>query len=367
MKVLYLTFEDVILHGVLQNMVVEVAELVGQTRNVQTDIVSFRRRDENLNVYNANKQRNLHNSVNIIEHKKFGAEKSRGVVSLFNLLPFYIIYSIKCLKYDVIHVRSYAFIPLLIVAKLLKKKCVWDPRGILSLEIQDIDGSTSFTSKILSSIEWVGIVNCHVLICVSFKMKEYFESLHNCCTVVIPNPTNFKKYKIQYPEKNGFVYVGRLLKWHMPEALRVFAEACFIRKEKLTIITPDKEIAKQYFGDRVEILSLTPDETKQILPSFKFAYCIIKPTKSKLYCAPVKFAEYIASELLIIANKQIGDIETYIEKSNNGRIVDDFTVSQFLSVLDSLRTNNFNKSYLDEQYDLNCYIDKIFQLYGGRV
>lgn len=365
MRVLYLTYEDVILHGVLQNMVVEVLNRVGMEHGILSDIVSFRRPGENSEMYDRNKRRRVSKNIRIIEHLKLGNGKSRGILSIINLFPHYISYAIRLRKYDVIHVRSYAFIPLLVVGKLLGKVCIWDPRGILSLELKDIDNKESFSTRILLFIEKIGANSSHKVICVSEAMKNYFKNIYSCECLVIPNPTSFNEFKDLEDERKGAVYIGRMLSWHMPEMICEFVNACKDLKIPVTIITPDVKMAKELLSDDVSITSLSAEEIRQFLPKFRYAYCVIRPTESKRYCAPVKFAEYLASKLLVIANPDIGDIESYINLTGNGIVLKEFSKDGFKFALQELSTKNFVGTVHEGKYDLSNYTLVYKRLYCG--
>lgn len=367
MRVLYLTYEDVILHGVLQNMVVNVLNRVGIEHGVFADIVSFRRPDENPEMYLRNKKRKLSTNIRIIEHLKLGKGKSRGILSIINLLPHYITYAFRLRKYDVLHVRSYAFIPLLVVGKLLGKVCIWDPRGILSLELKDIDNKESFSTRILVYIEKIGAKSSDKIICVSQAMKYYLENIYSCHCLVIPNPTSFNEFKKGIDEKNGAVYIGRMLSWHMPEMISEFVKACQELHIPVTIITPDVKIAKDLLRKDVNIISLSAEEIRQYLPKYRFAYCVIRPTESKRYCAPVKFAEYLGSKLLVIANRDIGDIESYINQTGNGIILKEFSKEGFKVALNELDTKNFVDTEHESKYDLSNYSLVYKRLYYGEI
>lgn len=332
-KILYLTYEDVFTHGVLQAMVVlPIVEMSKLKSNYNFEIISFSRKDDRLSyTYKKNKSQLLPENIRINEFLKFGSTKSRGLIAIINLIYGYLRVVFKVFSADVIHIRSYAFIPFAILARLMSKRIVWDPRGILSLEIEDIDGSKSFTTRLLFYFEKIALRYSDSIVCVSEKMKDYFLNRYSNKMVVIPNPTNHKNYN---PLKNreiiNIVYSGRLLKWHSKNSILICYEALqkYNKEFVFNLLTPDIEVAFGLFeGKKINpknliIKTCSSNEIISFLDQAHIGICLIEPSKSKRYCAPVKFAEYLAAKMLVLGNLHIGDVSDYILETGNGEVID---------------------------------------------
>lgn len=332
-KILYLTFEDVYTHGVLQAMVLSpIAEIAKKKPDYKFEIISFsRKKDRESLIYKKNKSNPLPKNIVVTEYVKIGSQKSRGMSAIINLLLGFLLVFKKILNCNILHIRSYAFIPIIPIAKIFKKKVIWDPRGILSLEIEELDGSKSFSSYILHQIEKLGITYSDKIICVSEKMKEYFSSKTVKDLIVIPNPTSLEDFNPKDKAKKlTVVYSGRLLKWHSQNSILMCYKALLASEKpfEFYLLTPDIESANILFKkenqeyQNLTIRSCSSREVRNFLNKAHVGICIIEPSKSKEYCAPVKFAEYLAAELLILSNRGIGDIPEYIKETGNGFVLE---------------------------------------------
>ena len=377
-KIIYLTFEDVFTHGVLQAMVImPTIEISKLKPDLQFEIIAFSRiADRSSYTYKQNKSEPMPTNIKISEFLKFGSKKSRGFLGIINIFYAYILVFPKIFKADVIHIRSYAFIPFAILGSFLSKKVIWDPRGILSMEIEDLDGSKSLTTNLLFYLEKVALLFSDSIICVSNKMKDYFLNRSKKAIVVIPNPTKLKNYNPNNKLKIiNIVYSGRLLKWHSKNSiLTCYRTLKNSNKEFVfNLLTPDISLAYDLFKDEdinpnnLNIRSCAIKEIPAILDKAHIGLCLIEPSKSKKYCAPVKFAEYLAAEMLVLGNLNIGDVSDYILETGNGAVIqnlDSENVSKGLKVLIEKVCNNyiFNKEGL-MKYTWESNINILISLY----
>ena len=95
-------------------------------------------------------------------------------------------------------------------------------------------------------------------------------------------------------------------------------------KVYLIFCTNDIEKAKRCFQDyklpksSYELNSVPFKKMPQYYKRAHIAFCFIKNSFAKSICFPVKFSEYIASELFVRANNNIGDLEDIIANHNCG-------------------------------------------------
>lgn len=364
-KILYLTFEDIFTHGVLQAMVLKpTIEIAMKKPYFHFEIVSFSRIvDRQSYTYKKNKLNPLPKNITITEFTKIGSKKSRGLIAIINLVFGFLLVFRKITRCNVVHIRSYAFLPLIILSKILKKKVIWDPRGVLSLEIEDLEGSKSFSSYILHQIEKIGLKFSDQIICVSEKMKEFFSSKTKKEMIVIPNPTQITDFDPKHKTKNlMIVYSGRLLKWHSQNSILMCYKALLNIGKPFTfnLLTPDIDSATALFQEGIKdhrsliIKSCSSKEVISFLNKAHIGICIIEPSESKKYCAPVKFAEYLAAELLILSNKNIGDIPEYINESGNGYLLETLDYKSIKIGLNEL-IGKFENSYEFNKVGRNKY------------
>lgn len=364
-KILYLTFEDVYTHGVLQAMVLNpITEIARRKPDYKFEIVSFNRKAaRHSSIYKKNKSNPLPKNIIVREYVKIGTQKSRGLIAIINLLIGFLLVLRKIIKCNVLHIRSYAFIPVIPIAKMLKKKVIWDPRGILSLEIEDLEGSKSFSSYILHQIEKLGIAYSDEIICVSKKMKEYFARKTKKDLIIIPNPTKIEDFNPKDKAKIlTIVYSGRLLKWHSQNSILMCYKALLATATpfKFFLLTPDIDSANALFEKENKehknliIKSCSSKEIHGFLNKAHIGICIIEPSKSKEYCAPVKFAEYLAAELLILSNRNIGDIPEYIKKTENGYVLESLDFDSIKVGINEL-VKKFENSYKFNRTGRNIY------------
>ena len=174
-RIVYLTFENVCLHGLIQAMVVEPMK---KMRGINFTLFSFERKNDYQNELYILQRKNIEKVPNIelkIFKKSMGKRQSI-IQFLFDVLRATPLILLNCRRADIIHVRSYGPMLLALLSKLLfKKKIIFDVRGMLPEETLEVNGhsSSGFKYKLLKSYERYIFKYSDVIISVSRKMAEH--------------------------------------------------------------------------------------------------------------------------------------------------------------------------------------------------
>ncbi len=321
-----------------------------------------------------------------MEFEKNLTDKQSILTFIKDILPM-IKYSIKeAKKSDIIHCRSYGGAMIGLVASVFSgKPFIFDMRGVLPEETVDVGKLTkiSLKFKLLKFVEWILVKKATYVFTVSKKFNLYIESEFNKKqSININNPTDFNEY-YKINRKDGrvnFIYSGSMQVWHLPElTIQYYYEIQKIYGEKvfLYFCTNDQDKAEEIFKKyklpekSYEINTVPFKEMPRYYEKCDIAFCLIKESFSKSVCFPVKFSEYIASNLYVLGNTNIGDIDKIIERYNCGLVLDDLeaiesNVSEIATVVSAILNNEYQNydrqrlSFLDWNRE---GIDTIYQVY----
>ena len=178
----------------------------------------------------------------------------------------------------------------------------------------------------------------------------------------------------------NFIYSGSNQVWHLPEqTIEIFSELEKKYKDKvfLYFCCNDKLNIRKIFDkfdvpkDSYEINQVPFNEMPNYYSKSNIAFCMIKNSYSKSVCFPVKFSEYIASNLYVIGNKNIGDIPDIITKYRCGLVLSNIdNINSSVNEIDTVVDNMLNGKIA--HYDRNSLsfldwnqggIDMIFNSY----
>ena len=348
MKVLYITYENVYRTAILQAMVIKPLANLNEKYKINFTILSTLKNEERDAIYKKNKDftNKEFKYLNILEFPK--NLSSRQSILTFFLDTFRILrYSIKVSSdHDIIHCRGYggAFIGYF-TSLFSGKPFIFDMRGVLPEETVDVGkiNKNGFKFKILKIAERILIRKAGLVFVVSNKFKLYVKSEFKKEEVInINNPTDFSIYhsSIRTTEKINLIYSGSMQNWHLPELTLTYFQKLYQEynnKVYLIFCTNDLTKGKELFNrfdlpeESFELVTVLPQDMPKYYMRAQIAFCLIKQSFSKSVCFPVKFSEYIASELMVIANEGIGDLENIISEFNCGIVLesDEYNESDF--------------------------------------
>ena len=365
MKVLYITYENLYKTAILQAMVVKPLSLLNEKYNIDFVVTSSVKEFEYDNIYLSNKKNVEHNTnLKVVEFEKKLTPTTSVFTFIKDILPM-VRYAVKeAKKSDIIHCRSYGGAMIGYIASIFSgKPFIFDMRGVMPEEIVDMGrmSQDSFKYKLMKFVEKMLIKKAVYVFTVSEKFNEYiFKEFNKINTININNPTDFSEYYKVKREDNrvNFIYSGSMQIWHLPElTIEYFSklEKFFGEKVYFYFCTNDIDKAEQIFEkyeiskNRYSINTVPFENMPKYYAKSDIAFCLIKESFSKSVCFPVKFSEYIASNLFVIGNRNIGDIDKIIKKYKCGLVFNDL--------------NNKNKNIEDLSIIIQNILDKSHQSY----
>lgn len=389
MKVLYLTYENVFRTAILQAMVIKPLSLLAEKYGIQFVIASSCKPSEKDAIYTENKAETLKRYPFLVV-REFGKnlKKNQSVLTfLADILPMLKFAIREGRKSDLLHCRGYggALIGLL-VFYFTRTPFIFDMRGVLPEETVEVGkiSAKSFRYKLLKVAEKLLIKKSHTVFTVSEAFKTYVEENFGKDNVVnLNNPTDFREYsptKI-FDDKITFIYSGSMQVWHAPEiTVRHFEKvyASLQGNAHLLFCTNDPEKASKLFAqiklpdDAYEICSVPFRKMPDYYARAHVAFCLIQNSFSKSVCFPVKFSEYIASQLFVVINRKIGDLESIVKRHHCGIVIDNLAdVEQNAKLIAEAVSGIWQKK--DVGYDRNALgflnwendsIAKIYSVYS---
>lgn len=332
-KILYLTYESIEKEPIINSQVVPLINEINQLNDVDIHLFSIE-----SNEYAKKNQVNVNNLI-VNKHKS----KVIQCFYYFKLLASVIN------RYKIIHVRSYLPILFLFFLKpFYKGEIIFDMRGVLPEEtiLQSTGLKKYFNYLLFKLIEFIGVKISKKIIVVSIPFKKYIikkygNSVISKTSVIstfssnkfISQNYNVLREKINV-EKNTklFVYSGSLSKWQNFDKIvdLYFVIAKYIQNSKLIIFTKDKIDAelildKKLNKNQYEVLFVKNNELSSYLSECDLGFLLRDDILVNLVSAPIKFKDYLASNVPLIISSKIGDSSEIIKKYQAGIIIDDFT------------------------------------------
>lgn len=294
---------------------------------------------------------------------------------------------IKNNNIQILHARS--FIPGLI-GGILKYfydlKLVYDIRGFSIDEKLDRGRlkEHSVLFKVLKNIDNYLYKKSDHIVTLTHKAKEIIiDSLNidkNMITV-IPTCANKKLFTILKKDENKkfkddlgfwekdiiFIHTGTVSGWYDFDSELLIMKKLMEYNENIKLLILNKNekdfidnSLTKYDINREKVLITSSDFSNvyKYLNISDYAIFFIKPSFSKQASAPTKFAENIACFLPSITNKNVGDMEYYINKYETGILFDlnDFNVDTIAAKVIKDLDKQYSKELFDELF--NEHFDK---------
>lgn len=254
-------------------------------------------------------------------------------------------------KIDLIHARSFiGAIPAFFLAKLFRKKFIFDMRGLWADEKVDA-GDWKKDSHIYVAIKCLEIIflkYADSIIVLSQSAKALLENkfgLKKKNIYVIPTCVDLGLFRIKRKDEfvvneieiNNrfiFVYSGSIGSWYMLKEMADFFEISRgTFKDPLFLLLNNENthlieavmakvniLSSDYF-----IKSLDYRQVYEWLNMAKASLFFIKPVFSKIVSCPTKFGESLACGLPVITNSGVGDIAKIIKEEGVGVVIKEFS------------------------------------------
>jgi glycosyltransferase involved in cell wall biosynthesis len=91
-------------------------------------------------------------------------------------------------------------------------------------------------------------------------------------------------------------------------------------------------------SDRLIVRPAARDEVPKLVAAADYGLFFIKPVFSKKASSPTKMGEFLALELPIVTNGNVGDVARIVQESDAGVVVAGFDKDAYRSALDTLDT-----------------------------
>jgi glycosyltransferase involved in cell wall biosynthesis len=280
----------------------------------------------------------------------------------------------------ILHCRSYVpAIMGLLVRSLTPTRLLFDMRGLFVDEYL-LEGALREGSPKLALARWLErrlLFRSDAIVVVSERFREHLlsrpdlrakirpERIH-----VIPDRVELTRFdssqsqrshlreKLGWPSGLVGVFAGSSAPWHrLDQIVEVAARVIERRDEvRLLLVTyPSAARAKSMAAlagipeDRVACLSVTIDEVPGLLAASDFGFMFLQRHISKDVCAPIKFSEYMAAGLPVVAGGSLGDTGEWIAEEKLGILVDPDDVEETTErVLELLSSEPFRAGEIRE-------------------
>ncbi|RYY63378.1 MAG: glycosyltransferase, partial [Chitinophagaceae bacterium] len=116
--------------------------------------------------------------------------------------------------------------------------------------------------------------------------------------------------------------------------------------------------------EKIITVKASRQEVPTLLSFSTYSLFFIKPCYSKLSSSPTKHGELMAMGIPVISNGGVGDMQSIVEGSNGGFIVDDFSDNAFNKVIDQIqRGQSFSPSEIRQKAKEIYSLEKAVKAY----
>jgi len=200
-------------------------------------------------------------------------------------------------------------------------------------------------NKQLSNIE---IIPC----CVDLQKFNYTEINYNI--------TQNVKIELNIPiEAVVYTYLGSIGTWYLFDEMLIFFNAIYKQNNKSVFLFISNDspniineaiIRNNCNKNAIVITSKSSDLVPKYLSVSDWGLFFIKPVFSKQASSPTKLAEFLAMGIPVITNKGVGDVDEFIESTNAGVLVNNFSSDELVKSVSKI--NNYNKQNKEFYYNL---------------
>lgn len=338
-------------------------------------------------------------------NRKIITNKFREINIVIKIIPrfplFMLIYTSLMVirkRIDIIHTFGYSAMIMGAIVKIItKRKLISELHGITPEEriIAGIWKKESVKYRIAKLLEKKCIEFSDHIFVVSNAFKEYIIGTYKCPPIdVIPCVVNIYKFyfdsekreimRKKYDLQNNFVVVfnGSFAPWDLLSEILSYSGTFKNKIENVhfLILTQNKtkvlELLSIYglHKNDFTVISLSHEEVPSYLVMGDIGLIWRDRSIATRVSSPMKFAEYLACGLPILATDGIGDISQLIETYKVGSIVDlssiDSTTKAIDRILAMIRLDNkkLRERCIDvarEHFSFDKYINTVISLYSN--
>jgi glycosyltransferase involved in cell wall biosynthesis len=175
-------------------------------------------------------------------------------------------------------------------------------------------------------------------------------------------------------------YLGSVGTWYMLDEMLDFFKVQLQRSPDAVFlfVTRDEPgpiiaaaAARGIGNQSIRIRAASRHDVPHLLAAADYGLFFIKPVLSKKASSPTKMGELLALELPMVTNGGVGDVETIMDETNAGAVVEAFTAESYGRALDALAESQFNmgawRSRARYWFDLNEGVNKYDSIYQSLV
>ena len=271
---------------------------------------------------------------------------------------------------DIALLHARASIPILIawpVAKILKRKIIYDRRGTMAGDfVDDVNVKNMFSLKLFSNmldrIDNFLMRHSDATIVLSRRARKMLEedryvsagggiiAYIPCCvdTGLFDNAERGESFKVNNLDGRFVIsYLGSLGTCYLLKEMAMFFKA-FKKTMKNALFLIISHTGKDFIEDVLKkeglkrdhdymIVSVEPKEVPGYLSKANCSIMFIKPVLCKVGASPTKFAESLAAGVPVCINRNIGDIDEFIEREKIGVTVDRLDETSYQASIEKLK------------------------------
>ncbi len=348
------------------------------------------------------KIKKLLESNNITWKNLIFSKNNSKIYRLLDLIKmfFYYFYVINIYKINIVHIRGFLpAIPILYLRNFMKFKIIYDSRGLWVDERID-NGSILIENffhkiiyKILKRIETKIFYKSDSIIVLTRRAKKIITNNYNISKItIIPccadynyfqylNDIKSKKQiinKLNLPiNKNILLYSGSLKGVYLfQDMISFFENLNSINNNFIfVIVTNDLSYAKNKLKNlnnpqNIFIFNGKREDMPKFYNIADALICFIKSTYARQCSSPTKIAEALASNVPLVCNMGVGDINLIIKKLKSGILInldkDNIKLDYEKEILKLIHNNNSSRIRDESQkyFDLGCAYSKYSNLYN---
>jgi hypothetical protein len=225
-----------------------------------------------------------------------------------------------------------------------KIKIVYDGRGAIAAEVAEYNvGNGSIDIKAIEAMERKAIIASNYRLAVSNALVKYWERKYNYTStnhVVVPCTVDDTFIKTEFtPTTNAtinVVYAGSLAGWQSLQLLQQIIVNILQNNSTatFTFLSDEHELITQLqiqFPTRITQQKVSHNAVCSALMQADYGILFREQSVTNSVASPVKFSEYLACGLQIIASEHIGDCSAQVLENNLGVIITDIEVPIYLS------------------------------------
>jgi glycosyltransferase involved in cell wall biosynthesis len=182
------------------------------------------------------------------------------------------------------------------------------------------------------------------------------------------------------PDTRVVAYLGSFGSWYMVDEMMDFFGVQLERHPDSIFLIVSREPANEILAvaqahgiasDRLIVRPAARDGVPKLVAAADYGLFFIKPVFSKKASSPTKMGEFLALELPIVTNGNVGDVARIVEESGAGVVVAGFSKKAYRSALDTLETLKPDmerwRSVARRWFDLGTGVDRYAAIYLSLV